>query len=288
MEKKNTVRRIAAACEGIIRRSDEIVRSAETGDEALASLFSKKEIRVTNEICCELLLAVAESSSVADLAANVENFKRMRTHVMDANDRLILRTQVNPQTMSSVMNAEDTLVDLLVAADPTVRLMAGFARQYLAVVKSVLTSFFTDLGLQLEANCGGGPSLGRRLSGVLSAPVGKLVRKRSESLLQQYGDGRCSRSVDIAFMRTLYDKENPMLNSWPKVVGYVRNCRDESDPNFARCAAIKVNVQNWAKREKNGAEKVWHSLAQQLKPSHGKKRRKDGMGLVPIPDLGWA
>ena len=285
MEKSESVRRIAAACEGVVRRSDEIVRLAEEGDGALAAIFAKKEIRVTNEICCELLLAVAESESVADLAANRANFEKMRAHVMDANDVLVARTLMNLQTMSSIMNAEDTLVDLLVAADPTVRLMAGFAKQHLGIVKSVLTSFFTDIGLQLEA--GDGSAWGRRLRGALSAPVGALVRKGGKDLLAKYGDGRCDRSSALAFMRSLYDKGNPKRCSWPRVVGYVRSCRDESDENFARCAEICAQVQGWAKHEKDGVERVWRSLAQQLKLSHGKKP-KSGLAPCAVPDRSWA
>lgn len=285
MKKNESVRRIAAACEGIVLRSDEIVRLAEDGDVALSTIFAKRETRVTNEICCELLLSVAESESVADLAANRANFEKMRTHIMNANDVLVARTRINPQTMSSIMNAEDTLVDLLVAADPTVRLMAGFAKQHLGIVKSVLTSFFTDIWLQLEA--GGGLSWGRRLRGALSAPVGAIVRKGSEDLLAKYGDGRCDRSSALAFMRSLYDKRNPKRCSWPRVVGYVRNCRDESDENFARCAEICAQVQGWAKHEKDGVERVWRSLAQQLKLSHGKKP-KSGLAPCAVPDRSWA
>ena len=285
MATKGSVRRIAAACADIVRRSDEIVRRADAGDKALAALFTTKEIRVANEICCDFLQAVAESSSVADLVANRANFERMRRHVMDANDALVARTRMNPQTMSSIMNAEDTLIDLLVAADPTARLMAGFAQRHLGIVKSVLTSFFTDIGLQLSPD--GCSSWGRRLRGALAAPVGAVVRKGSEGLLSRYGDGRCDRASAIAFMRTLYDKDDPLRCSWPKVVRYVRNCRDESDRDFARCAEIRALVQAWAKPVKGGADAVWHSLAQQLKLSHG-KRPKSGLGPCTVPDRSWA
>ena len=285
--KKDSVHRIAVACESIVKRSDEIVRRAEQPDGALSGLFTKKEIRITNELCCELLLAVAESKSVADLAANHANFEQVRAHIMDANDVLIARAQMNPQTMSSILNSEDTLIDLLAAADPTVRLMAGVAKQHLGIVKSVLTSFFMDIGIQLAANERGGSSLVRRLRSALSAPVGAVVRKGTESLLAQYGDDRCDRLSAIAFMRSLYDKKNPKLCSWPKVIGYVRNCRDESDVNFARCAEIRAQAQSWAKPVKGGIEQVWNSLTQQLKLSHGKKP-KSGLAPCAIPDLGWA
>ena len=109
---------------------------------------------MTNDICCELVLAVAESSSSDDLAANRANFERMRAHVMEANETLAERMLTNPQTMSSIVNAESTIMDLLSSADPTVRLMAGFAKKFFPVVKSTLTAFFTDVRLQLEASEG--------------------------------------------------------------------------------------------------------------------------------------
>ena len=132
-----------------------------------------------------------------------------------------------------------------------------------------------------------GASWGRRLRGALSAPVGAVVRRESEGLLARYGDGRCGRASALAFMRSLYDKGNPKFRSWPKVVGYVRNCRDESDPNFGRCAEIRIHVQAWAKREKGGVERVWRSLAQQLKLSHGRKPA-NLLGPCKIPDRSWA
>ena len=277
--KMNGAERIRMACEGIIGRSDEIVTSAEP-----AKLFSRKEIRVTNEICCELALAVADSESVDDLVVNGENFERMRAHVMAANETLVGLTLSNPQTMSSIMNAEDTLIDLLVAADPTVRLMAGFAKKYLPVVKSTLTAFFTDIRLQLEAvkdRCG------RRLLGALYAPVGAMVIRNSRGLLQLYGDGRCERLAALAFMRTLYDENSPERCSWPKVVNYVRTCSDRTDPNFARCVEIRLLVKERARKVKDGAEKVWRSLAQQLKPANGRKRGS-GLAWSAIPDRSWS
>ena len=64
-------KRIAEACRGIVRRSDEIVTLAATPGAKLSRIFSRKEIAITNRICCELALAVADSESVADLVANI-------------------------------------------------------------------------------------------------------------------------------------------------------------------------------------------------------------------------
>ena len=260
MKRKSAAERIAEACQGIICRSDEIVARTETSDAELSRIFSRKEIGVTNGICCKLALAVAESESVEDLVANRENFLKMRRHVMAANKALALRTTVNPQTMSSIMNAEDTLINLLVAADPTVRLMAGFAKEHLGVVKSTLTAFFTDLRLQLEAAEGkGGGRIGRIVRETLSAPVGSLFLLREGGLLERYGDARFDRERVIAFVRKTYRESDPKVRSWTWVIRHVRTSRDE------QCADIRKTVAGFAKPGEAGLEKAWNSIRQQAK-----------------------
>ena len=252
--------RIAEACRGIVRRSDQIVALAETPDARLSRIFSRKEIAITNRICCELALAVADSESVDDLAANRENFEMMRERVMVANQTLAERTTANPQTMSSIMNAEDTLINLLVAADPTVRLMAGFAEKYLGVVKSTLTAFFTDLRFQLEAGEGkGGGCVGRIVCDALSAPVGSLFLLRDGWLLERYGNARLERERVIAFVRKVYRESDPKVRSWTKAVQYVRTSCD------GQCAEIRKSVAGFAKPGADGLEKAWNSIRQQAK-----------------------
>lgn len=279
--------RIAAACEGIIRRCDEVVACADVAGSAFSKMFSRQEIRMTNDICCELVLAVAESSSSDDLAANRANFERMRAHVMEANETLAERMLTNPQTMSSIVNAESTIMDLLSSADPTVRLMAGFAKKFLPVVKSTLTAFFTDIRLQLEASEGrdkGG--VWNLVHGSLAELIGKRVMSECSRMFAKYGDAKDVRKSVISFLQSLYDKDDPRLSSVPKVIAYVRGCKDGEDPNFSRCAEIRMQVACLAKRGPGGVEKVWHSLAVQVKPSYGRKRGSR-LRPVPIPDRSW-
>ena len=265
--------RIAEACRGIVRRSDEIVTLAATPDAKLSRIFSRKEIAITNRICCELALAVADSESVADLVANRESFEEMRRHVTAANEALALRTTANPQTMSSIMNAEDTLINLLVAADPTVRLMAGFAKKYLGVVKSTLTAFFTDLRLQLEAGEGKrGSRVGRIVRDALSAPVGSLFLLREGGLLERYGDGRFARQQVIAFVQKTYRESDPKTRSWSKVVRWVRTSQDKS------CAEVREAVAGFAKSGKDGLEKAWNSVCQQAKVLDEKLMDEEQLG----------
>ncbi len=260
MRKTPAAERIAEACRGIIRRSDQIVALAEKSDAELSRIFSRKEIRVTNVISCELALAVADSDSVDDLIANRENFMRMRKHVMAANEVLVERTTANPQTMSSIMNAEDTLINLLVAGDPTVRLMAGFAKKHLGVVKSTLTAFYTDLRLQLVTAEGkGGGRVGRIVREALSAPVGSLFLLREGGLLERYGDARFARKRVIAFVRKVYRESDPKTRSWTGAVRYVRSSND------GQCAEIRKTVVGFAKPGEDGLEKAWNSIRQQAK-----------------------
>ena len=260
MKKTTAAERIAEACRGIIRRGDQIAALAEKPGAELSRIFSPKEIRVTNGICCELALAVADSESVDDLVANRENFERMREHVMAANDALVLRTMANPQTMSSIVNAEETLINLLVAADPTVRLMAGFAKKYLYVVKSTMTAFYTDLRLQLETAAGKrGGRVGRIVCEALSAPVGSLFMLREGGLLERYGDARFARDQVVAFVRKLYRESDPRTRSWNKTVKHVRTSAD------GRCEEIRKAVAGFAKPGEEGLEKAWNSICQQAK-----------------------
>ena len=260
MRKTPAAERIAEACRGIIRRSDQIVALAEKSDAELSRIFSRKEIGVTNGICCELALAVADSESVDDLVANRENFMRMRKHVMAANEALVERTTANPQTMSSIMNAEDTLINLLVAGDPTVRLMAGFAKKYLGVVKSTLTAFYTDLRLQLATVEGKGRGrVGRIVREALSAPVGSLFLLREGGLLERYGDARFARKRVIAFVQKVYRESDPKTRSWTGAVRFVRSSHD------GQCAEIRKTVAGFAKPGEDGLEKAWNSIRQQAK-----------------------
>ena len=280
--------RIAAACEGIVRRCDEIVASADGNSSKFSKIFSRKEIRLTNDICCELMLAVADSSSVDDLVANGVNFERMRAHLTEANETLAERMLTNPQTMSSIMNAESTLMDLLASADPTVRLMAGFAKKFLPIVKSTLTAFFTDIRLQLEA-CEGLDKGGiwRLVHGSLADLIGKRVLSECSKMFAKYGNAKDVRKAVISYLQSLYDKDDPRFASVPKVIAYVRGCKDEEDPNFSRCAEIRMQVACLARRGPDGTEKVWHSLAVQVKPSYGRKRGSR-LRPMPIPDRSWA
>ena len=86
------------------------------------------------------------------------------------------------------------------------------------------------------------------------------------------------RAETIAFMRMLYGTGGSEFHSYPKVVDFVRTCRDEKSPYFDRCAQIQALVRKWAKKEKDGIQKVWRSLTQELKPSHGKNRRSKFFG----------
>jgi len=91
-----------------------------------------------------------------------------------------------------------------------------------------------------------------------------------------------TREEVVAFVRSLYDKNNPRLSSLPKVVAYVRSLKDRDDPNFAQCAEVRVLVQGLAKKVKGGVDATWRSIAQEAKLSHGKKKSTGMPGIVPI------
>ena len=89
----------------------------------------------------------------------------------------------------------------------------------------------------------------------------------------------------IAYIRTLY-KARRGCESWKSTVGYVRNMTDENNPDFPKCAAAQAYIKSIAKKEKDGIDKAWNSLAQEAKPSHGKKKKSEDLGPVPILSKG--
>jgi len=71
-------------------------------------------------------------------------------------------------------------------------------------------------------------------------------------------------------MKSLYDTGDPEFNSCPKVVNFVRTCKNAHDPYFNQCARIRSLVKTFAKKERGGEERVWRTFAQELKPSHAR------------------
>lgn len=269
-----SVRRIKSACKDIIRRSDAI-KSASDDPEGKPSLFfAGKELRVTIDTCCALLHAVADSSSAADLEACHDDFAKMREHTVAANNSVLRRTHDNPHAINALLNGEATLYTMLLSADPTVRLIAGIAKQNIGIVKDLLLSTFTDIRLQLE-----GPEapMKERLDRVLVTlkdPLAALIIAKSVKLLRRYGREDApitSKREVVRLLRMLYDKDNPQRSSYPKVAHYARYCNDVNDPNFDTLLKVRRSVESWAKKEAHGVDMAWHTLTQALKPSNDTK-----------------
>ena len=269
--REESIRRIKEACKQIIRRSDEIRAASDDPNGKPSQFFAGEGLRVTIDTCCELLDAVTDSTSAADLEACHDDFDEMREHTVTANTSVLRRTYANPHAVNALLNGEATLYSLLLAADPTIRLLAGFAKLHIGIVKDVLLSTFTDIRLQLE-----GPEepmkerINRALI-VMKDPVAAMIIAKSAKLLRRYGREDApiaDRRQIIRFMRKLRDKNNPVLSSYPKVARYVRFCDNEQEPNFDRFLEIRRAVESWSRKESGGVDKSWHTLTQALKPSN--------------------
>ena len=116
---------------------------------------------------------------------------------------------------------------------------------------------------------------------VTVAPERPVIIVQNSGTRNENGD----REDAIAFIRTLY-KRRKGCESWPKTVGYVRYLRDETNLDYRKCAAIQAYIKSVAKKEVTGEDKAWNSLAQQVKPSHGRVKKSERLGPIPILDKG--
>lgn len=252
---------IKTAIKDVISRCDEITACAKNPQNHLSLCFSPAKTIRFCETCSKFLIAVADAEK-AELKSAKASFVRMRNHVMSANAAIARRLGDNQHILNGVVQVEKTAFALLIKGDLTVQFLAGFAKGQLPLVRTVLTAAMTDVRKQLEA-----------------IELGEQVAIKSLSLdaLQQITTAvrgvPDDRAETIAFMRMLYGTGGAEFHSYPKVVNFVRTCRDEKSPYFDRCAQIQALVRKWAKKEKDGIQKVWRSLTQELKPSHGKSRK---------------
>ena len=125
-----TVRRLRETTGALVMRSDEIYALALDADAAASGIFSKKENARTADLCIAFMEAVAGTSSVEDIRAARQDILRLQDHVLAANEAVADRVRENPQVLSSFVNGLHTLFRLLLEADPTIRVVAGFASEH--------------------------------------------------------------------------------------------------------------------------------------------------------------
>lgn len=252
--KKNTtnhLKQFRKATHAVIERTLEIGKAARSSAEEAAKLFSEREIHTTNEICIAFLEAVADLPSIKCLKDEKKLIEQLRDTVHETNDSLSILTGANPRILNTISDFERLVLNALLCCDPTLRIVAKFAKFQKLLVRTALSTFFSGLRKLLELHTDASPS--------------------------------CGYKAAISFARSLY-KQHPLCTSWPKTVNYIRTCSDKNDPNFLRCAEIQLLAQTTAKNDKLGVEKFWNSFRQRVKPSDGRKKSK--MGPVPILDKG--
>ena len=96
---------LAAAIEGLIRRSDEITAACKGDRGELAALFTTKEVSRSIDICKALVAAVARIPNAAELGENAALVHRLRERAMSANTLLAARTTGNPHLVTAITRA---------------------------------------------------------------------------------------------------------------------------------------------------------------------------------------
>ena len=286
---------IENAATTLIARCDEIVATAEAGKD-VSDLFTPKEITVTNRICIDFALAVAKSESIDEIAAHRETFIEMERHVMAANAVIAARTPSNEYLMNAVRQGETTILGMLVAADPSIRILSGFAAKYLSIVSQTLTSAFTSIYDALVEYEGYPQKRRAALARSLANPIGTMVFNQAAAVLKRYGKNfpSCTDDVIAFICQVRYDR-SLNLPSLKKACEFIRSCSNPKLQLFAACSRVNAYVTSYAKRTGKNVDTLWRSLCQLAKPSELAQRAKrmtareksSAPGPVPIPDRSW-
>ena len=254
---------IEAAAKAICAQCDEIIVRSETPDAALSECFAlARAIKIT-EACVNFILALAQCKSDAEIPSARRTLSKMRDRVVLANRRIAARLGDEQDVLTAITSCEETLFRLMDEGDPTVRILAKQAASHTALIRIVLTAALSSIRKHLE-------SIERRGE----VKVRAFSFKAIQQLLAAVRGRPTDRTEALVFMRSLYDADEAPFNSCHKVVEFVRTCRNVNDPYFNQCSRIRALVKSCAKKERGGEEKVWRSLAQELKPSHGKCRKQ--------------
>ena len=287
---------IEQAAKALIARCDEIIATAEAGND-VSDLFTPKEITVSNRICIDLALAVANSESIDEIAEHRELFIEMERHVMAANAVIAARTPSNEYLMNAVRQGETTILGMLVAADPSIRILSGFAAKYLSIVSQTLTSAFTSIYDALVEYEGHPQKRRAALARSLANPIGTMVFNQAAAVLKRYGKNfpSCTDDVIAFICQVRYDR-SLNLPSLKRACEFIRSCSDPKIQLFAACNRVNAYVTRYAKRTGKDVDTLWRSLCQLAKPSElaqkakreNAKEKSTAPGPVRIPDRSWS
>lgn len=180
--------KLGEAIDALVARSDAIASLAMDAGKTLSSAFSKKENVYTTDISIAFMEAVAATSSIDDIRALAPKIECLRDHVLASNEVVADRICDNPLILSGFVNGLQTLFRLLLDADPTIRVVAGFASEHKGVVRSILMAFLTDLRHQLESSEGMRPNrLAEGAESIVNG-LGTLLSHRMTSTLERYAE----------------------------------------------------------------------------------------------------
>ena len=260
---KKAVKRIEIAANEVSKRCEEITAHAADPKNLLSECFTLARAVGFNEACGQFLTAIAESESNADIIAARKTLERMKSHVMQANQKIGERLGDNHDLLDGVICCEETFFKLLVDGDPTMRIIAKFAAAHLTFVRIVLTAALNNVRKQLELIEHNG-----------EVKVSAFSFKALQQLMTAIRGRPADKAEALDFMRSLYNTGDREFDSCHKVINYVRTCTYAHDPYFNQCVRIRTLVKTFAEKDRAGEERIWRSFAQELKPSHAKYRKQ--------------
>lgn len=256
---RKTKNEVEAAAKAICAQCDEIIVRSEDSAAALSECFALARTIRISEACVSFILAIAQGKSGTEIQDARRTLSKMRDRVLLANRRIAARLGDEQDILTALTSCEETLFKLMDAGDPTVRILAKLAASHTALIRIVLTAALSSIRKHLE-------SIERRGE----VKVRAFSFKAIQQLLAAVRGRPADRTEALVFMRSLYDTDEAQFNSCHKVVEFVQTCKNANDPYFNQCSRIRALVKSCAKKERGGEERVWRSLAQELKPSHAK------------------
>lgn len=181
--------RLVPAIDAIVRVCDDIVRTIEERREEASGLFSPKKRRMLTRLCLEFAFALAETPSNR-LAQTRGDILRLRQHLVAANDAIASLLDADPKTIGGIAACEETLIELLLEANPAVRILAGLVKERPTTVHLTLSLAFSDLRQQLEDAVGCPSSPLSRIAHRIAATVIRLLLPEIRKILKSYGEAQ--------------------------------------------------------------------------------------------------
>lgn len=181
--------RLVPTIDAIVRVCDDIVRTIEEHREKAAGLFAPKKSRGITRLCLDFAFALAETPSDR-MAQMHKDILRLRQHLVAANDAIAGLLDADPKTIGGIAACEETLIELLLEANPAVRILAGLVKERPTAVRLTLSLAFSDIRQQLEDAVGCQSSPLPRIAHRIASAVVRFLLPEIRQILKSYGEAQ--------------------------------------------------------------------------------------------------